>query len=228
MDTSGSTAGALSDMKRSIHEIVGMLGPADRFRLLTIGHSVYESIRWTPGGTQLDLTAVYPLSGISLVYDALYAAVQHDVPLGRRHLVVALTDGDDVCSVVRPKRLREVVGRTEAVVHWIPFEGLSSGTQGAAWCNVHAPDEDIKAIDALVDGSGGQTYSGGFLRRGASPVRAFKHVLDDYRQSYVLYFTPEGVPRDGWHALKVEVPSGRFTIRARSGYFGGTPTAAPE
>jgi VWFA-related protein len=217
MDTSGSTAGVLSQMKSSIQEIVAMLGPEDRFRLLTIGHSVYESVPWTRAGTRVDLDDAYPLSGISLIYDALYAAVVHAVAPGRRHLVVALTDGDDVCSVVRPARLRELVGRTEAVVHWIPLERPGGGPRGLATCSGHVHDEDIKAIDALVDGSGGQKHSGGLLGS-PSPVRAFKRVLDDYRQSYVLYFTPEGVSREGWHELKVEVPARSYTIRARAGY----------
>jgi hypothetical protein len=55
-------------------------------------------------------------------------------------------------------------------------------------------------------------------------VAAFKRVLDDYRRSYVLYFEPQGVPSAGWHALKVEVPAARYTIRARSGYFSGAGT----
>jgi VWFA-related protein len=219
MDTSGSTAGVLAQMKSNIHEIVAMLGRDDRFRLLTIGHSVYESIPWTRAGVRVDLEDAYPVSNISLVYDALYAAVVHEVAPGRRHLVVALTDGDDLCSVVRPHRLRELVGRMEAVVHWVPLQGQGTGAQGVAVCNNHAPDRDIGAIEDMVKGSGGQKHSG-LLGSNTSPVRAFKRILDDYRQSYVLYFTPEGVSRAGWHALKVEVPGGRYTIRARSGYFG--------
>jgi hypothetical protein len=38
----------------------------------------------------------------------------------------------------------------------------------------------------------------------------------------VLRYTPTGVKPDGWHDLKVEVPSQpRATIRARRGYIGG-------
>lgn len=219
MDTSASTAGVLAQMKSSIGEIVGMLGSDDRFRLLTIGHSVYESIPWTRPGTLVDLSHTHPVGNISLVYDALYAAVVHDVEPGRRHLVVALTDGDDVCSVVRPRRLRELVGRTEAVVHWVPLEGRGGGAKGMAICNDYAADEDIRVIDDLVNGSGGQKHSG-VLGASTSPVRAFKRILDDYRQTYVLFFAPDGVPRAGWHMLKVEVPAGRYTVRARTGYFG--------
>ena len=62
----------------------------------------------------------------------------------------------------------------------------------------------------------------GFLTSRNDPVKTFKKVFDDYRQSYVLRYTPKGVVRDGWHEIKVEVPGHpRATVRARKGYFGG-------
>ena len=98
------------------------------------------------------------------------------------------------------------------------MRGQGGGAQGIAICNDYARDRDIKAIEDLVTGSGGQKYSGNFGFN-TSPARAFKQLLDDYRRSYVLYFAPEGVSQPGWHELKVEVPSGKYNVRARSGYF---------
>ena len=92
MDTSGSTAGALERMKKNVVQIAGMLRPDDRFRLLTIGLSVEAPVPWQPAGTRvtLDMKAV---PGISLVYDALFVALTHTPATGRRHLIVAMTDG---------------------------------------------------------------------------------------------------------------------------------------
>jgi hypothetical protein len=43
--------------------------------------------------------------------------------------------------------------------------------------------------------------------------------MDDFRSSYVLYFTPRGVPERGAHTLQVMVRgAGNVTVRARSGY----------
>ena len=50
LDTSGSTAGKLDDMKRDVQGIVKMLRPGDRFRLLTIGDSVDEPVPLGSGG----------------------------------------------------------------------------------------------------------------------------------------------------------------------------------
>jgi hypothetical protein len=221
IDTSGSTAAVLEEMKSSVGEIMAMLRPTDRFRLLTIGHSVYQAVPWTVAGAPIDLAGIYPVSGISLVYDGFYAASVHAVEPGRRHLVVGLTDGADECSVVSPQQLRELVGRTEAVVHWVPMKGTGRGVGGRADCDRAAPNKDVAAVGDLVDGTGGDRHTGVLGIVGMSPVKAFRRVLDEYRQSYVLSYTPEGVPRYGWHQLTVRVPSGKYSIRARAGYFGG-------
>ena len=44
-------------------------------------------------------------------------------------------------------------------------------------------------------------------------------MFSEFRQSYVLTYTPEGVTRRGWHKLQVDVPGRRVTVRARSGYY---------
>jgi hypothetical protein len=64
--------------------------------------------------------------------------------------------------------------------------------------------------------------TGGDVRYLRDAVGAFKIILDEFRTSYVLRYTPQGVPRDGWHELDVRVTKpGTMTVRARKGYFGG-------
>jgi hypothetical protein len=85
----------------------------------------------------------------------------------------------------------------------------------------------LRGPDRLGDGrlaeaaerTGGRVHAPIF---GGSLVRMFEQVFDDFRTSYILRYTPAGVRPDGWHDLKVEVPSQpRATIRARRGYIGG-------
>jgi hypothetical protein len=50
----------------------------------------------------------------------------------------------------------------------------------------------------------------------AGPIR---QVLDEARASYVLYYTPRGVPDTGWHPISVKVTrSGNYDVRVRAGY----------
>jgi VWFA-related protein len=220
IDASGSTAQALGEMTRSLAEIAAMLRVDDRFRVLAIGHSVYQVVDWTKAGQPTGEIEMWPISGISLVYDAVYAAARHAVAPGRRHLLVALTDGEDHCSIVKPSDLKDLAGRTETAVHWVPMRGANVFRGGRAICSGGVP-ADPRVLGALVDETGGTVHSG-LLGSGIgnSPVKAFKRVLDDYRQSYVLRYVPRDVTGPGWHRLVVQVPSGRYTIRARAGYFG--------
>ena len=76
LDTSASTAGKLDDMKQDVQGIVRLLRPGDRFRLFTIGDSVYETVPWVEAGTKLDLP-FGAVGGISLIQDALLMALLH-------------------------------------------------------------------------------------------------------------------------------------------------------
>ena len=60
LDTSGSTAGKLDDMKRDVQGIIRMLRPGDRFRLLTIADSVDEPVPWVPAGKSSPLRTGRP------------------------------------------------------------------------------------------------------------------------------------------------------------------------
>ena len=57
-------------------------------------------------------------------------------------------------------------------------------------------------------------------RFGDPAVRTFAQILDEFRQSYVLRYSAQGVKGNGWHAVVVQVPAQpALTIKARSGYF---------
>ncbi len=51
---------------------------------------------------------------------------------------------------------------------------------------------------------------------------AFLRALEDFRTSYVLRYTLEGVSSAGWHdvAVRVVKPGTRYQVRARRGYVG--------
>lgn len=221
LDTSASTAGKLDDMKQDVQGIVRLLRPGDRFRLLTIGDSVYEPVPWVPAGTKLDLS-FGAVGGISLIQDALMMALFHRPDPDRRHLVVGLTDRRDCGSVVSSAFLRELAGRSEAVLHLVDHEG-SGGESNyrVRSCSPRGrPDGDRVLIDA-AERTGGAFHTQSFFFRSSSLLRQFRTIFDDFRQSYVLRYYPSGVEPPGWHAISVQVPAIKdATIRARQGYYG--------
>ena len=218
MDTSGSTAGALDRMKRNVVQIAGMLHPDDRFRLLTIGLSVGTPVPWQRAGHPISLE-MKAVPGISLVYDALFVALAHTPAAGRRHLVAAMTDGRDCGSLLDGPRVLDASGRTEAVLHWIYVSSSGSFDEQsiAAWRTPADAGEVGYMADAATR-TGGSRHKSLF---GDPAVRTFSQILNDFRQSYVLRYSPRSVPGKGWHSVVVQVfAQPGLTVRARSGYFG--------
>jgi VWFA-related protein len=217
LDTSGSTAGVQDRMKRDVKTIAAMLRPIDRYRVITIGLSVDESVPWQAASADVALN-VRPISGISLIYDAIAVSLLHPIEPGRRHLAVALTDGMDCGSVIDGPTLVEISARTEAVLHVIYSHGQGASDPNGviAWCTPNDGGQ-VDFLEQAAVRTGGERHSS---LLGDPTVREFSKILDDFRASYVLRYSPRGVSRVGWHAVKVDVPNTHgATVRARSGYF---------
>jgi VWFA-related protein len=218
MDTSGSTAGALDRMKSNVISIARMLRPDDQFRLLTIGLSVETPVPWQRAGSPITLN-MKAVPGISLVYDALFVALTHTPAAGRRHLIVAMTDGEDCGSLLDGARVLDASGRSEAVLHWIYVSNQGEFDPFAipAWCTP-GDAREVNFVAESATRTGGDTHRSRF---GDPAVRTFAQILDEFRQSYVLRYSANGVKGPGWHAVVVQVPAqAGLTIKARSGYFG--------
>jgi VWFA-related protein len=220
LDTSGSTSGKLDEMKRDVQAIVKLLRPGDRFRLLTIGDAVYEAVPWVGAGTAITVD-IQPVGGISVIHDALMLALLHPSDVGRRHLVVGMTDRQDCGSVVPSALLLELAGRSESVIHLVDYHG--GGGQAryrVRGCTPNAHGNGVSVVDEAARRTGGELREQGWFFRASSLVRAFESIFNDFRQSYVLRYSPAGVAARGWHAIAVTVPARKdLTIRARQGYY---------
>ena len=54
-----------------------------------------------------------------------------------------------------------------------------------------------------------------------SLIETFRETFDNFRSSYMLRYTPQGVTRAGWHAIEVTMADARakgYTVSARKGY----------
>jgi hypothetical protein len=207
-------------MKRDVQGIVRLLRPGDRFRLLTIGDSVYETVRWVAAGTKVDLP-FEAIGGISLIQDALVVALLHRPDPERRHLVVGMTDRQDCGSVVSAALLHELAGRSEAIVHLIDQSGGGETVTRVRSCSPTGRFDGPAIIQEAAERTGGEFHTLSRFFRASSLLRGFRGIFDDFRQSYILRYSPKGVAKPGWHAIDVGVPGVRNpTIRARKGYYG--------
>ena len=219
LDTSPSTAGSHESLKADVRNIAGMLRPDDRLRLLTLDSKVRDVFGWQPPTGELPMERVSAAS-TSNVCDALVAALLRRPEPERRHVVIALTDGIDVGSVIGCRILKQLAPRSEAVLHVVRV-GSSPvpGSRGPRQPVMTYPDLDgVESIEDAADSTGGRMHDSANLFSRGGVAGAFQRTFDLFRESYVLRFTTEGVETRGWHELKVEVVGkGRVTVRARRG-----------
>ena len=218
-DTSMSQAGRIEGLKDDVIAIARLLRPGDRIRVLTLGFQITDVFGWQPAGENLDLSKVR-LGANSAAYDGIFAALIHRPEPNRRHLIIALTDGIDAGSTIGSQAVLDAARYAEGVLHLVLLADRSGFKYPVQyWLPTGADPDGQERLKEAARLTGGQVHTQILL---ANVVGYFQRAFSDFRQSYVLRYTPTGVTRDGWHEVKVEVPGHpRATIRARKGYFGG-------
>jgi hypothetical protein len=139
-----------------------------------------------------------------------------DAP-GRRRLILLFSDGQDSSSIIDADTLLDVARRSTPTVGIIlgspnPERPASLLRQSSARAGA--------TVGALSERIAGET--GGIVatvKPGENLTSRFRRMLDEFRSSYVLYFTPKGVERAGAHTLEVRLKRGGADVRARRGYF---------
>jgi VWFA-related protein len=217
-DTSMSQAGRIEGLKDDVRRIAAQLRPGDRIRLLTLDFQIKDVFGWQPAGVSLDLSGVR-LGSNSAVYDGVFAAMMHRPDADRRHLIVALTDGIDAGSTIGSQAVLDAARHAEGVLHLVLLANHGSFKDPVQyWLPTSADRDGQDRLKQAAELTGGRVHTQILL---ANVVSYFRQAFSDFRQSYVLRYTPTGVKREGWHDIKVEVPGHRAaTVRARKGYFG--------
>jgi hypothetical protein len=186
------------------------LRPNEQLRLITFDTSVREVLPMAPSSRGLPVGAIHSGDLTSLLDATLMALARAPRP-DRRHLVFVFTDGYDNASLLGYSALPAIAGRVDAVLHivLVKVTGVPAPTANPAF----------DALAAAAARTGGALYPPG--EAPADVVAAFKLALEAFRHGYVLYYTPAGVARGGWHDIKVRVTRpGAFDVQARQGYGG--------
>lgn len=218
LDVSASVTGPVLDqLRQSVRQLKADLGPRDRLKLVAFNMRVRKLADFEAPATATDAAfASLSGSGSSAIFDSVAVALTAPAPEGRRHLIVLFSDGQDSSSISDPEVLFDVARRTTPTVAIV----LASATQEhAASPFARSPGRPPITIGRLYDQLARET--GGLVvttSPGESVASTFRRVLADFRSSYVLYFTPQGVDRGGSHTLQLRVKQEGAEVRARRGY----------
>jgi len=138
--------------------------------------------------------------GSTAMIDGAYAGlVVGESDVGRALLIV-FSDGLDTASWLTAAAVTDTAKRSDVVVY-----GVSVG---------HGQPAFLRDLASLT---GGRVFD---VEKTANLSAIFLEVLQEFRQRYLLSYTPRGVAKDGWHRLDVKVRR-RATVKARPGYLAG-------
>lgn len=210
LDISSSVEGMrLINLKSAATGIVDNLRPGDRAALVSFNDILYLKSPLTDdfGRIRKSIAEMNAIGRTSL-RDAAYAAMLQSDPNAGRALVVLFTDGQDVSSYLTDGALIDTAKRINVVVYSVVL-GVA---KNSSW---DAPQDRI--LDELPSLTGGRRFS---AEHPDKLREVFATILQEFRQRYVLSYTPQGVDATGYHTLEVRLVRGRKgDVRARPGYF---------
>lgn len=206
LDTSGSTTGARqADLAAASHALLDGLKSGDRAALTTFSHAAAPRIGLSTdvAGIRAALSRIKPAGRTSLA-DGIYVALTATLTQPGRSLVVVCTDGSDISSWLRTEDVIESAKRANAVIYAVTAADAKRGA----------------VLEAVTDATGGELLR---VTSSADLRGAFQKILQDFRNRYILAYSPAGVPPGGFHRLEVRVKRRGLAVKARPGYTGVEP-----
>jgi Ca-activated chloride channel family protein len=155
--------------------------------------------------------------GGTAVDDFLYMSLKLLEGRQGRRVVVLLSDGSDVGSVLSMSDVIRKARTSQALIYWIQLEGGAKHKSYASSWRGHAEnDRDYRDLERAVEESGGRIQP---VQRSAEIEGVFRAILQELREQYAIGYYPTNLKNDGsWHAVKVGVDQPGLKLRTANGY----------
>lgn len=154
--------------------------------------------------------------GGTAVNDFLYMSLKLLEPRVGRRVVILLSDGSDVHSVVPMSEVLWKARTGQAMIYWIQLDESKHKSYVSSWRSVEKNDEEYKTLIKAVEESGGRIEK---IDQISQLEGAFQAILRELREQYVLGYYPSDIKKDGkWHDVKVDVRRSGVRARTRDGY----------
>jgi VWFA-related protein len=140
--------------------------------------------------------------GDTALTDGAYVAVTVADGSSGRGMVIMFSDGSDTASWLLDPSAIAAARRSEVVIY-----GIAAGAR------------DRTFLRELTSATGGRLFEIESTRN----LRAvFLAALEEFRQRYLLSYTPTDVAKSGWHSVDVKIKGRRANVKARPGYRAGS------
>ena len=205
LDHSDSLTGnGLRDLQHAGRALLDGLTDRDGAALVTFGSAVTAASELTRDREAVRSALERPASGgLTALVDGCFAGLMLGASEVGRSLLLVFSDGLDTSSFLTANAVIGSAKRADVVTYGV----VSRKTRGQSF------------LRDLAEATGGDLIEvGGTKDVGAT----FLRLLNEYRQRYLLSYTPTGVARNGWHQIDVRVKQRNVTVRARPGYLAGS------
>lgn len=193
----------LQHLQGAADALLRRLKADDRAALLTFSHVVRlrQELTGDISLLQQALAGVIP-SGQTSLLDGTYGAIALAGSDVGRSLLIVFSDGVDTASFLSPEVVLQSARRSDVVVYGVAIRSRISPT----------------FLKELCELTGGAVFE---IESTRDLSQTFLRILEEFRQRYLLSFSPRGVSPTGWHRLDVRVKGRRATVSARAGYQAG-------
>ncbi len=226
LDSSVSMKGApLQSALTGAEAFLTSMDRLDEGKLLVFSDRILHSTPFTtfPEVLTAGLGNVDARGGTSL-NDHLYLALKQLEERQGRRVVVLLSDGVDSHSVLLASDVALKARRSQALIYWLrlPYRGKfpESGDDlpgiSSAWRSTEEYRREYELLKNTIEESGGRVQDLASLDQ---IEVAFRDILAELRDQYVLGFYPQNLRHNGtWREIGVRVRDSSLNVRCRDGY----------
>ncbi len=174
---------------------------ADRQRLETPFTSV-------PAVLDLALSGA-SAGGGTAINDALYFAIDRLAPRSGRRVIILLSDGGEIASVLSMSWIRKRLEAEPMALYWVRLrreeERQGPARRWSIWRDAEGHERELEGLQRAVEESGGRIAVIDSIDQVAG---ALGEILDELRNQYVLGYYSENPDANAWRGVSVDVRGG--------------------
>jgi Ca-activated chloride channel family protein len=204
IDTSGSTAPFIDQIKGAAKVFVEQLRPSDTVRPVYF-HGEIKPL--TAAGINdpkifseaIDQIKPGPINMGTRLYDAVDFSLNALKSVSARKAIILITDGENTWGKATMKGTLREAEESDIIVYTLQYGDL----------------QPEKYLQQLADKTGGHYFKGGDVNM----IRqSFVEVAEELRRQYVLGYRPNEPERSGLRKIRVKVNRHQVAVRARKFY----------
>jgi Ca-activated chloride channel family protein len=211
IDSSASMSGArLDSALDGARTFFRAMRPLDEAKLLLFADRLQLETPFTSVPTVLDLAlSGAHASGGTAINDALYFAIDRLASRQGRRVIILLSDGGEIESVLAMSWIRRRLETEPMALYWVRLrreeEQRGPTQRWSIWRDAEGHERELSGLERAVEQSGGRIAVIDSIDQVAG---ALGEILDELRNQYVLGYYSERPEADAWRGVSVDVKGG--------------------